>query len=92
MNKNEKFILYWKPYHEKGVVRYTSRSLLIFSVVLILSILVFYLAFPLRRNNLIHAVQLDITLIIISTITKISDWFSKEKRYRTIIGENKNSD
>jgi hypothetical protein len=92
MHKDEEFVFQWKFNHEKGILSCLIRFVINYIIILGLSVVVFYFIFPFKRDNLKFVIQLYIINFVIVIITKILDWFNKEKRYRKITDEIKSID
>lgn len=86
MSRNEEILVDWKPIHDKGmlayVIPYALRFLLIIAGVGVIS----FLIYRSKNTNAINSVLIGNTVIfIIVTLSRISDWFKKEKQYKDII-------
>ena len=90
---NEKFIAKWKPIHEKNLVKYVGLySLYQFLVIVLISIFFLWI-YPIIRNRTKPISEDNITLFLfyiiivylISIVTRLVTWFSREKRYKELI-------
>lgn len=84
----DKFVAYWQPKHEKGLLKYLAKYVGLLAFVQIFSI--FFFSYINHTLDVVHTTALalyNLGFLVIYTILMLFHWFGTEREYNQIITE-----